>query len=349
MGTETSLTTRQASDGRMSVQDVRQQINDIQHLMKEALQGPTHDNPEGVHYGIVPGTKKPSLLKPGAEKIGMMFRLIPSYQIERLDLDNGHREYIVTCTLSHAPTGQIMGQGVGSCSSMESKYRYRGAGGRACPECGALACKPSKKEFGGGYYCEEKSGGCGKKWKPTTPECKTLDSTPAIKQENPDIADVYNTVSKMAQKRAHVAAILTATAASDIFTQDIEDGGATPQDDGETRPPVQEPRAKAPTATAAPSSAGSAAAPAAASAGAEDATQVAEGTLADVIVQEGTSKKTGKPWKRYGLKVGNDTYGTFDTAVGDAAVALKGCDVKLTWKAEGQYKTAVAIEEVLPY
>jgi hypothetical protein len=42
-------------------------------------------------------------------------------------------------------------------------------------------------------------------------------------QENPDIADTYNTVLKMAKKRAHVDAMITATAASDIFTQDVED------------------------------------------------------------------------------------------------------------------------------
>ena len=43
------------------------------------------------------------------------------------------------------------------------------------------------------------------------------------KQENPDIADVYNTVLKMAKKRAMVDAVLTITAASDIFTQDLEE------------------------------------------------------------------------------------------------------------------------------
>ena len=43
------------------------------------------------------------------------------------------------------------------------------------------------------------------------------------KAENPDIADTYNTVLKMAKKRAHVDAIITVTAASDIFTQDVED------------------------------------------------------------------------------------------------------------------------------
>lgn len=45
-------------------------------------------------------------------------------------------------------------------------------------------------------------------------------------RERSDIADVYNTVLKMAKKRAMVDAVLTVTAASDIFTQDIEDYGA---------------------------------------------------------------------------------------------------------------------------
>jgi hypothetical protein len=46
----------------------------------------------------------------------------------------------------------------------------------------------------------------------------------AARQENPDIADVYNTVLKMAKKRALVDATITACAASDIFTQDMEEG-----------------------------------------------------------------------------------------------------------------------------
>jgi hypothetical protein len=46
----------------------------------------------------------------------------------------------------------------------------------------------------------------------------------AERVENPDIADCYNTVLKIAKKRAHVDAMLTATAASDIFThEEIED------------------------------------------------------------------------------------------------------------------------------
>jgi hypothetical protein len=44
---------------------------------------------------------------------------------------------------------------------------------------------------------------------------------------NPDVADVVNTIQKMAQKRALVAATLIATSASEFFTQDVEDGDSS--------------------------------------------------------------------------------------------------------------------------
>jgi hypothetical protein len=43
------------------------------------------------------------------------------------------------------------------------------------------------------------------------------------KVENPDIADQYNTVLKMAKKRSVVDATLTVTAASDVFEQDLDE------------------------------------------------------------------------------------------------------------------------------
>lgn len=151
--------------------EVRQQVNQIQYLMKEVLK-------QGEHFGVVPGTKgKPTLFQSGAEKIAYMFHLVPSYEVQRTVLDGGHREYEVTCKLSSRDTGVVMGYGMGSCSTLESKYRYR------------------------------------KKWV----------NGSQVKEENADIADTYNTVLKMAKKRAFVDAVKSTTAASDIFTQDVED------------------------------------------------------------------------------------------------------------------------------
>ena len=155
-----------------AVADVREQVNQIQYLMQAVLK-------EGEHYGKIPGTgknAKPTLLQPGAEKIANMFGLVPTYDIRRTDYQGGHREIEVTCTLANKD-GQPVGTGVGTCSTLESKHRYRWTG------------------YGDARH----------------------------REENPDIADTWNTVLKMAKKRAFVDAVKSTTAASDIFTQDVED------------------------------------------------------------------------------------------------------------------------------
>lgn len=193
--------------GERSVAEVSSQVAKIQDLMKTVMK-------VDEHYGVIPGTgKKPSLLKAGAEKLCFVFRLIPSFDITRDDLTNGHREYTIKCTLK-TMEGVFAGEGVGSCSTMESKYRYRNASDyeildEPIPEDSRERKEEYRKQGFGmkkvdGVWC----------WVKYTSEGKV---------ENPDIADVYNTVLKMAKKRAHVDATITATAASDIFTQDVED------------------------------------------------------------------------------------------------------------------------------
>lgn len=223
-----------------SVEEVLAQMEKVQQLMRSAL---TKDE----HYGVIPGTKKPSLLQPGAQKLCFMFRLIPSFRIEACDeLANNHREYRIRCRLTHAATGQLVGEGVGSCSTMEAKYRWRSSE-RSCPVCGGEFIKRSKFEKDGdkGWYCYGKIGGCGENFVSTDPRIVEQETG---RKENPDIADTYNTVLKMAKKRAFVDATLTATAASDIFTQDTEDmpglGGA------DEPPPPEPPRTGAKTKSA---------------------------------------------------------------------------------------------------
>lgn len=157
--------------GEMTVADVRAQANLVRQVLQEVMQ-------EGHHYGSIPGAKGTVLFKAGAEKLAVTFRLAPSYEVETKDLPNGHREFIVTCRMTHITSGTELGSGVGSASTMETKYRYRWQG-------------------------EGKN---------------------RVRRENPDIADVYNTVLKMAKKRAQVDATLTVTGASDIFAPEPEEG-----------------------------------------------------------------------------------------------------------------------------
>ena len=174
----------------------------------------------GHHYDKIPGCgDKPVLLKPGAEVVALTFQFATEYQVVQTDLGNGHREYEVTCTLIHRPTGGYVGQGIGSCSTMESKWRFRKAE-QVCPECGKETIIKGKKEYGGGWVCYTKKGGCGAKFNDGDPDIENQNMG-RIEHDNP--ADYYNTCLKMAKKRAFVDAILTSTAASDVFTQDLEE------------------------------------------------------------------------------------------------------------------------------
>ena len=124
---------------------------------------------KGIDYGVIPGTSKPTLLKPGAEKLCRLFSLRPGYELIHFitDFNSPIFHYHYRCTLVRQ--GEMVGQGDGSCNSREKKYEAQ-------------------------------------KYK---------------------IFDLTNTICKMAQKRALVAAVLSSCGASSFFTQDIEDmGGA---------------------------------------------------------------------------------------------------------------------------
>jgi len=197
----------------LGVSEILAQVRLIQEVMSKVMV-------ENEHFGVIPGcgTKK-TLLQPGAQKLTMTFRLAPKYEIQETDIANGHKGYRVVCTLKSITSGTFVGQGVGCCSTMESKYRWR-QGARKCPKCGKESIIKGKAEFGGGWLCWAKKDGCGAKWGDGAAE---IESQSVEKVENPDPADCYNTVLKIAKKRAFVDATITATAASDIFTQDIGD------------------------------------------------------------------------------------------------------------------------------
>ena len=198
----------------MTVQQVLGQVALIQQIMAAAMK-------DGEHYGKIPGCgDKPTLLKPGAEKLCLTFRLAPTYDVDERTLDRGHREYRVQCTLSSILTSAFIGQGVGVCSSMEAKYRFRQG-----------VAEPTDKPVPRAYWdvrqedpakAQELIGGKGFTVKKVEGKGWMI-AKGGEKVEHNNPADHYNTVLKMAKKRALVDAVLTATAASDIFTQDLED------------------------------------------------------------------------------------------------------------------------------
>lgn len=181
---------------------------------------------ENVDFGKIPGAgDKPTLLKPGAEKLATFFGLTPIFTPIAVEEDWTGAEhkgeaffyYRYRCELHR--NGNLVASSEGSCNTWESKYRYRKAE-RVCPNCGQAAIIKGKAEYGGGWLCYKNKGGCGSKF--------AIGDAAIEKQEvgrivNPDVADLVNTVQKMAQKRALIGSTLLAVNASEFFTQDIED------------------------------------------------------------------------------------------------------------------------------
>ena len=196
-------------DFMMGLNELKARANMVTEIKRQIMKN-------GRHFGVVPGCgDKPTLLKNGAELLCMAFKLAPDAKVEIADLGNGHREYTVTTTLTSIVTGTPIATGLGSCSTMESKYRYRGTElvptGKPVPQ-NYWKTKDASLLGGKGFVAKKDEDGS---WKIFRKGDK--------KVENPDIADVYNTVLKMASKRSLVDATLKATGGSCEFTQDIED------------------------------------------------------------------------------------------------------------------------------
>ena len=178
-----------------------------------------------VDYGVIPGTEKLTLLKPGAEKLTTFFGLSTRFQLlERIEdwtgADHGGEPffyYLYRCQLYRGDL--LIAESDASCNSRETKYRWREAQ-RTCPACGQASIIKGREEYRGGWVCFRKRGGCGSKY-PDGDE--TIESQHTGRVFNPDICDQVNTIQKMAQKRSLVAAVLIAVNASEFFTQDVED------------------------------------------------------------------------------------------------------------------------------
>lgn len=140
-------------------------------LIRDALK-------DGVDFGLIPKTQKPTLYKAGAERLCLAFGCHPEYDIVEKEIDHdrenqwqtpyksgvshGLYRYVYSCRIVRNIDRVVIAAANGSCSTLEAKYISR-------PR------------------------------------------------------DMENTVVKMAQKRAFVAAVLHAFGLSDRFTQDVED------------------------------------------------------------------------------------------------------------------------------
>lgn len=206
---------------------------------------------EGVDFGTVPGSNKQTLLKPGAEKLSTFFGLTMTFEdagsIERWDDAEPLFSYKYRCRLFRGD--MLVGEGLGSCNSRESKYRWRWVDESDLPPwinpANLLTRKSSIVEFEFAINKRQTEGQYGKPveyWDAFESAIKSGEARQVSKKTrdgkelaawaidsisyrvpNEDIFSLVNTIDKMSQKRAMIAAVLVAVNASEFFTQDLED------------------------------------------------------------------------------------------------------------------------------
>ncbi|HGH7183824.1 TPA: hypothetical protein ACJMKN_000412 [Bacillus cereus] len=151
----------------ISLSEAKERIDLLEQFVKEMMK-------EGLDYGMIEGFRKPTLLKPGAEKLCDIFGFSKHVNIVNR-IENwveGIFAYEVKVTLVSKQTGYMEAEGIGTCNNKEQSF---------------------------------------------------IDQDPF---------SLVNTLLKMAKKRALIDAVLSATRASGLFTQDIED---LPKDISQTK------------------------------------------------------------------------------------------------------------------
>lgn len=225
------------------IADMKAWYNDFVTFSKSILK-------EDFDYGIIPGVNKPSLLKPGAEKLRLAYNLSSTIELtdKKEDIENGYLSYNYKCTVK-TPGGMILAECEGNANSYETKFRYLWIKESELPkdiEKESLKIKESSiTEFKFAIDKAETTGQYGKpkeyweKWTKAIADGKAVKlmkkassgkefeayqiEAKVYRVQNEDILGLQNTIMKMSQKRAFVGAVLMATGASEFFTQDVED------------------------------------------------------------------------------------------------------------------------------
>lgn len=227
---------------KQDVNSIKVRSNSIIELKQEMVRN--------IHYGPpYPGSDRDTLLKPGAEWLGVQFGLRPHY----LDLDKtiqynpAHPEqsfilFRYLCEMIDIQTGVIVGEAIGSCNSAEDKFGFRWLPKSDVPPYLSIETLVTKSgtliEFDFAINKAETAGKFGKpaeywqQFKDAIAKGTAIEGKrPTARGEavtwqiggmlyrvpNANPFDQLNTIDKMAQKRAFLSAILNATGASAYF------------------------------------------------------------------------------------------------------------------------------------
>ncbi len=122
-------------DFAISLEEAGRRVRMLQEFVRDHMT-------EGEDYGVIPGSTKPTLFKPGAEKLNAIFGLAPTVEVSNRHEDwaQGFVAYETKVRLINKRTGNIEAEGVGSCNSQERRYKNQDA-----PSIANTILKMSKK------------------------------------------------------------------------------------------------------------------------------------------------------------------------------------------------------------
>ena len=178
----------------VSPTEALRRLNELQAFVKTVMK-PGIDN----DYAVIPGTKKKTLLQPGAQKLCEVYGLATHYEDVEVteNWDKPLFFYRKRCVVTSRRDGRFICDGIGSCNSKEDRYAWRWINEEDIPESiDKSTLKRKSQETQRGLWVQ-------------------------YRMPNEDVCSLVNTIEKMACKRALVHAVQGATRSADLFTQDL--------------------------------------------------------------------------------------------------------------------------------
>jgi hypothetical protein len=172
---------------------------------------------EGQHLYRLQEGRKPALAKEGALNLCSLFKVTPHYDEPVETFHGDHYTVRYRCQLIGNQSGVVAAEGEGLCTTREEKYSARWVWPSELPQGFDKTLLPSRTFKG-------------KKGQPLT----------KYRVDNDNLPDTYNTILKMAKKRALVDAALQLPLVSELFTQDIEEKVADEGKRGEPEEPGEQ-------------------------------------------------------------------------------------------------------------
>ena len=194
------------------VMERQRQLAEIisQYLIEARVDSYGNVNMDGADYGLLPGTKTRTLFQPGAEKLALVFGLtVTAYCTEKQeDWDTGFFRYTFKATASFK--GQTIRETTRTCHTREKKYAW----------IWVNRPKPADQDTIN-EMIEQQTGRWGTKWeKQNGRNVKT--TVWQERRPNPDPFSLQFVVEAMAQKRAKVAVVKEALAATGYFGAEFD-------------------------------------------------------------------------------------------------------------------------------